>query len=119
MEWYLKVAEQGHESAQVRLAMIYQNGKGVKRDDLVMEEDSVKAADWYRKAAKQGSEAAQYALGMMYKNGQGVSHSVTEAKKLLKHLVDHCKIGILRKRASEVYDAICQDEDQEEAMAYG
>jgi TPR repeat protein len=49
------LAEQGHILAQVSLAGIYQDGKGVSQNDK-------EAAKWYRKAAERGHPAASQAL---------------------------------------------------------
>jgi len=54
-EWYRKAAEQGHAEAQYKLGFMYQNGRGVKKDDK-------QAAEWYRKAAAQGNKEAERAL---------------------------------------------------------
>ena len=65
VKWYRKAAEQGHESAQFNLGVMYDNGEGVTEDDA-------EAVKWYRKAAEQGYDSAQYNLGVMYAKGEGV-----------------------------------------------
>jgi hypothetical protein len=62
---YRTSAEQGNAEAQYNLAMLYDRGLGVERDDA-------EALKWYRKAAEQGYAKAQYNLGMMYYFGKGV-----------------------------------------------
>jgi TPR repeat protein len=97
-------AEQGHAESQYLLSTMYDEGKGLPKDDT-------QAAYWERKAAEQGHayaqanlsfryyaandfiEAfawcqraaysqlawAQYNLGLMYRKGEGVAQSNTEA----------------------------------------
>lgn len=70
--WYRKAAEQGHTDAQVNLAIMYAEGRGVSFDAL-------EAARWYRHAAEAGDVRAQYALGLMYHLGQGVAQDFDDA----------------------------------------
>ncbi len=65
-------AEQGNESAQLNLGLMYYQGRGVAQDDL-------QAAAWYRKAAEQGNAIAQFNLGMMYYEGRGVEQADLQA----------------------------------------
>ena len=51
--------------AQNNLGWMYEEGRGVERDD-------VQAVAWYRRSAEQGEAQAQCNLGVMYKNGRGV-----------------------------------------------
>ena len=60
------LAMKGDTSAQVNLAMMYYQGKGVKRDYK-------EAVKWHRKAAEQGNTLAQFNLGFMYGDGLGVT----------------------------------------------
>jgi len=69
-----KMAEQGQAIAQYNLGIIYEYGRGVKRND-------VEAVKWYKKASVQGMSVAQYKLGVMYDNGWGVLPSDAEAVK--------------------------------------
>jgi hypothetical protein len=71
-EWYRKAAGQGNISGEMRLAVLYRDGRGVERD-------MAQAAEWYRKAAEQGDAGAQATLGVLYSMGQGVPHSDVEA----------------------------------------
>ncbi|MBH89052.1 MAG: hypothetical protein CMF71_02315 [Magnetovibrio sp.] len=59
------LAEQGHASAQYRLGLMYDNGRGVKQD-------SKESIRWYRKSVEQGHIGSRYTLGVMYANGSGV-----------------------------------------------
>lgn len=73
-EWFLKSAKQGSHDAQIYLAIMYENGQGVRQD-------YTKAAEFYLKSAKQDNSEAQLSLGTMYEEGRGVSQSTTQAKE--------------------------------------
>ena len=53
---------------------MYENGKGIGKDDQ-------QAAYWYRLAAEQGVPHAQSNLGRMYSEGRGVARDKLEAVK--------------------------------------
>src|SRR4051812_15778942 len=67
----LKRAEQGDDSAQLKLGRAYEC-----RHELA------EAARWYRKAADRGNEAAQTNLGALYLDGHGVEKDDVEGFKL-------------------------------------
>lgn len=71
-KWYLQLAERGNTEAQFRLANLYVNGKGVRRN-------KVAAARWYGRAAAQGHQAAQNNLGVLHANGWGAVKSDRQA----------------------------------------
>ena len=62
---FMAAALGGDATAQNSLGVMYDNGRGVPKDDR-------KAVNWYRKAADQGYADAQFNLGIAYDNGQGV-----------------------------------------------
>ncbi|KAF9166848.1 hypothetical protein DFQ26_006698 [Actinomortierella ambigua] len=67
-EWYREAALNGEPSAQNRLGWLYDNGKGVIRDDT-------EAMKWFTRAAEQGYSVAQFNLGCMYEQGRdGTGH---------------------------------------------
>ena len=72
VEWYRKVAEQGHAPAQDNLGDMYAEGDGVPKNDA-------EAVKWYRKEAEQGLAWAQVSLGEMYAKGRGVRKNNIEA----------------------------------------
>jgi TPR repeat protein len=76
------LAEQGDASAQYNLGVMYDNGKGVLKDDK-------EAVKWYRKAAEQGLASAQGNLGAMYANGHGVLKDLSKAKHWIKKAYDN------------------------------
>ena len=104
------LAEAGNPEAQHRLGIIYQNGLGMARNELLaykwmqmaakqdhalaqhgmgfmyLEGDCVsangaKAVTWFEKAAKQGLAGSQATLGRMYTEGLGVEKDVAVGKK--------------------------------------
>ena len=74
MKWYRQAAEQGFADAQLNLGVMYDEGQGVKQDD-------VEAVKWYRQAAEQGYAKAQYNLGVKYYQGEGVRQDKGQAKE--------------------------------------
>lgn len=57
-------AEEGHADSQFNLALMYEQGIGVSKDER-------EAVTWYQKAALQGNAYAQYNLAVLYENGRG------------------------------------------------
>jgi clan AA aspartic protease (TIGR02281 family) len=75
-EWH-PLAQQGYAPAQNNLGIMYEQGRGIARDDT-------EAVRLYRQAAQQGDAAAQNNLGYMYANGRGVARDDVEAVRLYK-----------------------------------
>src|SRR5439155_1020888 len=67
-------AEAGDAESEVELALRYDKGEGVAKDQ-------VEAVKWYRKAAEQNYAKAQYELGFCYLDGKGVPKNQVEAVK--------------------------------------
>ena len=80
-EYYLKAAEQGDVKAQYKVAVYYDEGKGVAQD-------LEKAEVWYTKAAEQGHASAQYNLGNSYYHGEGVKRDETTAVSWYRKAAD-------------------------------
>ena len=57
-------AEKGEADCQFNLALMYEKGIGVTKDEK-------EAVVWYRKSAEQGFPNAQFNLGVLYENGRG------------------------------------------------
>ncbi|MEM7120069.1 MAG: SPOR domain-containing protein [Pseudomonadota bacterium] len=70
-EWQ-PLAESGMPGAQLALGILYENGRGVLKDDAL-------AATWYQKAAEAGHPVAQFNLGNLYQQGRGVERDVSQA----------------------------------------
>lgn len=68
----LHLAEEGDAQAQLQLAGLYRNGRGVARDDQA-------AIRWYRAAAEKGLAEAQFELGKVYDTGTGGPRDPFEA----------------------------------------
>ena len=69
LQGFQSLAEEGHDSAQFNLGLMYANGEGVPQDGTA-------AVRWYRKAAEQGDTDALFNVGLMYNNGHGVSRTM-------------------------------------------
>lgn len=74
-------SEHSKAEAQYRIAVMYDNGDGFKRDYK-------KAAEWYAKAAAQGHSKAQFNLGNMYEHGEGVTKDYDKAISLWQQAAD-------------------------------
>lgn len=72
LKWFNKAAEQGNESAQYHLGLLYYHTKSA-------DGGYSQAAIWYRKAAIQGNVESQYMMGVIYSNGHGVKQDHAEA----------------------------------------
>ncbi len=75
--WFRKSAEQGDIDAQVNLAIMYQQGDGVKQSFK-------NAVEWFQKAADQGDPDGQNYLGVLYDNGNGVPQNTAKAIELYR-----------------------------------
>ncbi len=63
---FLAAARAGHADSQFNVALMYERGIGVEKNEQ-------EAVVWYGKAAAQGSAAAQFNLGVLYENGRGTA----------------------------------------------
>jgi hypothetical protein len=69
---YRTAAEAGDRDAMNNLGFMYQEGRGVAKDD-------VEAVRWFRKGAEAGNALAMNRLGFMYREGRGVAKNEVEA----------------------------------------
>lgn len=74
-------ANQGDPSAQLQLAVAYDQGRGVAKDP-------VEAAAWCKKAAEQNYAPAQNCIGSMYQFGQGVTKDYGESVRWYRKAAD-------------------------------
>lgn len=74
MQFLSPLADKGNLEAQHRLAIMYQNGLGVVRNEQL-------AFEWMLKAAQQGHALAQHGIGFMYMEGDCVEKNAQEAVK--------------------------------------
>jgi TPR repeat protein len=70
--WNRKAADRGSVLAQANLGIMYEQGRGVPKDDA-------QAVAWYRKAVEQGFAFGQAHLGIMYEQGRGVPKDDAQA----------------------------------------
>jgi TPR repeat protein len=75
---YHAFADKGLAVAQFNVALMYDNGQGISRDEA-------EAMKWYRLAADQGRDDAQYQLGHLYYR----QNNYPEAAKWFRLAADH------------------------------
>lgn len=73
-------ADGGHSDSQFNLALMYEQGIGVTKDEK-------EALNWYLKAALQGNMNAQYNLAVLYENGRGCDVNFKEAHRWYREAV--------------------------------
>ena len=83
---FLAAAEEGHADSQFNVALMYEKGIGVGKDEN-------EAVLWYGKAASQGNASAQFNLGVLYEHGRGTQ-------------VDFAKTNEWYRKASAQGDAL-------------
>lgn len=71
---FLAAAEGGHADSQFNVAVMYEQGIGIGKDEQ-------EAFVWYGKAAAQGNSAAQFNLGVLYENGRGTTTDFEKANE--------------------------------------
>ena len=69
---FIRLANQGNDTAQFYLGLMYEKGQGVTQDYAL-------AAQWYGKAAEQGYADAQFSIGLLYYKGQGIIEDFVQA----------------------------------------
>ena len=105
---YRKYAEQGDVVAQVKLGIIYQRGKGVRRNDA-------EAGRWFFRAAEQGHADAQFNLCQMYLNGEGVPTDDAEAVKWCRKSAEQGHIDALSQMGRMYHDGRGVSQSESEA----
>lgn len=71
---FLTAAQAGHADSQFNVALMYEQGIGVAKDEK-------EAVVWYGKSAAQDNSAAQYNLGVLYENGRGTAVDFAKANE--------------------------------------
>ena len=74
---FLAAAKEGDADSQFNLALMYEQGIGVGKDEK-------EAVVWYGKAASQGNASAQFNLGVLYENGRGTEIDFARANELYR-----------------------------------
>ncbi|KYJ85588.1 tetratricopeptide repeat protein [Sulfurovum riftiae] len=95
--WYEKAAEGGRKEAINDLALLYLEGKGVKKNKL-------KAFELFKKAAEMGDSAAQLNVALMYAWGEGLPNDKIKAYKNLKKALSQG-----RTEASAYLERLCKE----------
>ncbi|PKB17668.1 tetratricopeptide repeat protein [Flavobacterium sp. 5] len=71
---FLAAAKEGHLDSQFNVALMYEKGMGVGKNEK-------EALIWYNKASEQGNVNAQFNLGVFYENGKGTPIDYAKANK--------------------------------------
>ena len=71
---FLTAAKDGDADSQFNVALMYEQGIGVAKDEK-------EAVVWYGKSAAQDNSAAQYNLGVLYENGRGTAVDFAKANE--------------------------------------
>jgi len=71
---FLAAAKEGHSDSQYNVALMYEQGLGVSKNEK-------EALSWYEKSASQGNSAAQFNLGVLYENGVGTPIDFAKANE--------------------------------------
>lgn len=67
-------ADKGDTDCQYNVALMYEQGIGVAKDEK-------EAVVWYRKSAEKGNSNAQFNLGVLYENGRGCAVDFAQANQ--------------------------------------
>ena len=76
-DYYIHDAEKGNCDAQYEVAIAYEKGRGVQKDEKL-------AAEWMTRSAEHDYEYALFVLGTYYEEGLGVEKNLEEAFRLYK-----------------------------------
>jgi len=71
---FLTAAKDGHADSQFNVALMYEQGIGIAKNEK-------EAVVWYDKSASQGNPAAQFNLGVLYENGRGTAIDFAKANE--------------------------------------
>ncbi len=67
-------ADEGHADSQFNVALMFEKGIGVEKDEK-------QAVVWYEKSALKGNAPAQFNLGVLYENGRGTAVNFPKANE--------------------------------------
>lgn len=145
---YRKAAELGNLEAYVKLAMCYDWGGGVERDQSIsldwyqkaadlgyppaewkigrfyetgthgLEQDYTQAVVWYRKAAEHGDDNGQFDLAEMYNYGKGVEEDDAEAMKWYRKAAEQDYFSAYSSMGYHYYYGLGVSVDREEAVTW-
>jgi TPR repeat protein len=103
------LAESGDAEAQVRMAVMQQNGLG-------MVTNLKEAVKNMRNAASKGHGLAIHGLGFMYYEGEGVEQNYPEAVKLFEKAAAQGLVGSMMTLSNMYADGIGVGKDSEKAQ---
>lgn len=69
---FLAAAKEGHALSQYNVALMYEQGLGISKNEK-------EAFFWYVKSSSQGNAAAQFNLGVFFENGRGTKVDFAKA----------------------------------------
>ena len=141
------LAEQGDPRAQYKLAQMFADGVGVRKDDRAalhwygqaadrgsvearyelalmhsigrsVHQDHSRAAYWYGRLAEDGHATAQYLLAGMYEDGTGVEKDVPRAVSWYRRAAEQGYVGALAKLGEMYAQGHGVSEDPAQAWAW-
>ena len=142
-------ARAGLPIAQVALALLYRNGRGVLKDDTKaaywyreaanrnhptaqfnladmlyyaegLSQDKEEAVLWYRRAARQGLSSAQFRLALMREDGEGVPKDLSKALDWYKEAGNHGHAGAQLTLMDIYYHGLIgAEQDKDQAFYWG
>ncbi len=71
---FLAASKEGHADSQFNVALMYERGIAVAKDEK-------QAVVWYGKSASQGNAGAQFNLGVLYEHGRGTEVNFAKANE--------------------------------------
>lgn len=96
LKWAQKAVDAGNANGYWALALAYEHGRGVKKDDK-------KAVAYYKTGAELGSAACQHSYGCRLINGEGVKKDAKAALKLFEKSADQ-GYGLACKALGHMYE---------------
>lgn len=106
----IKKAESG-EFDQVKLGLMYQYGKGVKKDP-------VEAVKWFKKASDAGDQDGIFCLAEMYDWGTGVARDTTKALNMMLESAKKGNTIAMCRLGEKYYDGDGVDKNEVEARKW-
>lgn len=107
---YLEKALSGDSHARYLLGLMYYEGRGVAKDEIL-------AANMFMLSAKQGLTESQHAIGLMYYQGSGLPQNTDKAMQWLEKAARHGHIDAAYC-LGQLYAAGTTRKDRQEAAAW-
>lgn len=110
-DYYQRLADCGNIDAQVKVAQMFSEGKGVKSS-------LYKAFEYYKKAADQNSTMALWNVAVLYDSGLGTDQSDSEAFRYYKMAADRGAIDAQLQVAARFEEGLGVGKSLEQAFIY-